>query len=97
MEAFYRQVHELEGNVPQFPQHYPRGALLGCVWVAGCLPVRASNSPFIQCTLTFEALGKADALLCNTCAGSCSWLAGLMRERRATESNGPASTDSWDF
>ena len=33
MEAFYRQVHELEGNVPQFPQHYPRGALLGCVWV----------------------------------------------------------------
>ena len=40
MEAFYRQVHALEGAIPEFPKHYPRAALLGCVWVADCLPVR---------------------------------------------------------
>jgi hypothetical protein len=40
MEAFYRQAHGLEGAAPEFPQHYPRAALLGCVWVAACLPVR---------------------------------------------------------
>ncbi|CAL8465510.1 g5046 [Coccomyxa elongata] len=37
MEAFYTYIHGLEGNVPNFPQHYPRGVLLGCVYVANCL------------------------------------------------------------
>ena len=51
MEAFYRQVHALEGNAPEFPRHYPRGALLGCVWVAGCLPVqRTPLLWFLQAT-----------------------------------------------
>ncbi|KAK9903225.1 hypothetical protein WJX75_000094 [Coccomyxa subellipsoidea] len=37
MEDFYTHIHGLEGNTPKFPQHYPRGVLLGCVHVANCL------------------------------------------------------------
>ena len=39
MEEFYTYIHGLEGNTPAFPQHYPRGVLLGCVHVANCLSV----------------------------------------------------------
>ena len=44
MEDFYRQIHSLEGAVPDFPQHYLKGVLLGCVYVVGCLTVGPSLS-----------------------------------------------------
>ncbi|KAM0924505.1 hypothetical protein ACQ4PT_004840 [Festuca glaucescens] len=38
MEAFYREIHAVDGVTHiEFPQHYPVSRLLGCVEVVGCV------------------------------------------------------------
>ncbi|KAG2451844.1 hypothetical protein HYH02_003620 [Chlamydomonas schloesseri] len=41
LQAYYTQVHALDGNTPQFPPAYPTSALLGCVDVVDVLPQAA--------------------------------------------------------
>ena len=41
----YTKVHALEGNTPTFPEHYPKSALLGCVYITDCLMVRRRPPP----------------------------------------------------
>ncbi|KAG2441712.1 hypothetical protein HXX76_003328 [Chlamydomonas incerta] len=41
LQAFYTQVHALDGTTPQFPPAYPTSALLGCVDVVDVLPQAA--------------------------------------------------------
>ncbi|PNH05405.1 Activating signal cointegrator 1 [Tetrabaena socialis] len=41
LQAFYTQVHSLDGHVPSFPPAYPTGVLLGSVEVVDVLPLAA--------------------------------------------------------
>lgn len=63
MEGFYREIHALEGNTPAFPQHYPKGVLLGCVHVVDCVTVCLLTLLFLILTFLFSVESGRCSLL----------------------------------